>query len=106
MVVEWISARPIDEANVRIHISFAIELERLPGLQEHVCDSRYRNRALRRIGAARHFRRRQINARVADAVDRAVTKRETAAWQTDVSEHRCERDRSPVRLFAAMRPLQ
>ena len=106
MMVERIAAGPEDHADVGIARAMAVELVFAAGLAQHVGDARDRNAEPRRIERRRKLRPRQIGARIADAVGRAVAEGEAAARKPDAAEHGGERDRRPIRLLAVMRALQ
>ncbi len=106
VVVERIAAGPVDEADVGIGVAIAVEVEGLPGLQEHVGDPRDRNERTDRVRALRQRRPGDRASRVADAVGAAVAEAEAAAGEADLAEKRGEGDQRPARLLAVVRPLE
>src|ERR1700722_1507495 len=106
MMMKGIAAGPVDKLDVRIYAGSAIEFVSSAGIQQHVSDPGNRYGAFCRIGRYGYFRAGSIGSRNANTVERTMTECKSAARQANAAQHRGERDRRPIWLFAAMRPLQ
>src|SRR5690242_12493737 len=103
MMVERIAAGPVNETDIGVCLALAVEFESLTGMQQHIGDACNGYVVAHGIRAGAHLRRGQIDARIAHAVDRAVSERKTTAGQSDLAEHCSDSDRRPERLLTVVR---
>src|SRR5688572_28613989 len=97
-----VAAEPVDELDVRVSKTLAVEIVRLARIEQHVAQPRDRNERLHRVLPLLQERARKRRGMSAFGVDRPVAETEAAAGQADLSEYARERDRHPECLLAVI----
>ena len=106
MVVERVSACPIDDPRLGIMICPAVIFKLATGVQQHVADPRHRNEVLHRIAPLRKSGIGDVAHIVADVVGNGVAEADAAPLCPDLAEHGCKSDPRPVRLLAELLACQ
>src|SRR6202167_6144811 len=95
MMMKRIAATPVHEPDVGIEEIPTVILKRLFGIEQHVGDSRDRNVTSDRVLTNWQRWNRRARPHIGEALHAAVAESKTTARQTDLPEHRGERDHHP-----------
>src|SRR5213592_2565335 len=106
MMVEWISAAPVDELDLGKRDALAVVIDRRSGAQQQVRYARHRDIGVDRAGSDRTVERRHRRTSLPHAIHRTVAEPEAAAGEPDLAEDRRQYDGHPDRLLAVIGALQ
>ena len=79
-MMERVASRPIDDSDIGIRLSFAVEIELCSWLKQHVGDPRHRDRRVHPSSPLRKRSCRDAVEVVADAMFGGVPKPDSTAW--------------------------
>ena len=79
MMMERVAAGPIDDSDIGVRLSFAVEIELCPWLKQHVGDPRHWDRRVHLFSLRRRSCRDAVEV-VADAMFGGVPKPDSTAW--------------------------
>src|SRR5882672_11968776 len=106
MMVEWISAAPVDQLYLGKRDALAVVINRHSGVQQQVRYARHRDIGIDRAASDRSVERRYRRTSLPHAVHRTVAESEAAAGEPDLAEDCGQYDGHPDRLLAVIGTLQ
>jgi hypothetical protein len=106
MVMERISACPINQTNVWIGAPLTVVIVAAARVEQAVGNTRCRNRAAERVPQRLHRRRAESEGCLGDACGRTIAETEAPARQTDLAQRRGQQDDGPIGLLAVIGTLE
>src|SRR5689334_940631 len=106
MMVERISAAPVDELYLGKRNALTIVIDRCSGAQQQVRNARHRDIGIDRAASDWTVERRHRRTSLPHAVHRTIAKSEATAGEPDLAEDRGQYDGHPDRLLAVIGALQ